>query len=252
MSGLFTVAARLSTGKIISAKTWKGDYLGSRVFSDESYFLKIFTEYLKCDQKRLLPNNKEVAEQMYNEYESGIGLIAPYHYGICFIDFIDKTVDYYNIDSRLGFIHKAIIEWEVKEFFQRYREHFTHQNGNGKQILQQILDNDMSHNILANFLYAKDKGWLKQVSADEEKNITKTPYDFKLNDFLNACLSRGDNDFPNTYSYEIPEWTINSNKHDIDVRKLEEIKENLIKKEILNEYDLLGWDLYKTKLFSDE
>lgn len=252
MSGLFTVAARLSNGKVISAKTWAGNYLGARAFADESYFLKFFKEYLECDEKRLTPKDKEMAEQRYNEYESGIGLIAPYHYGICFIDFMDKTVDYYNIDSRLGFIHKAIIESEVKEFFQRYRESFTNQNGNGKKILQQILDNDMRHHILANFLYAKDKGWLKQVSVGEDKNIIKIPYDFNLNNFLNACLSRGENDFPNTYAYEIPEWIINSNKHDIDVRKLEEIKENLIKKEILNEYDLLGWDLYIKKLFSDE
>lgn len=164
MSGLFTVAARLSNGNVISAKTFKGSYLGAKTFADESYFLKLFKEYLKCDEKRLLPENKEVAEQQYNEYESQESLVAPYHYGICFIDFIDKTVDYYNIDSRLGFIHKSIIEWEVKEFFQRYREIFKKQNGNGKLILQNILDNDMSHHILANFLYAKDKGWLKKIS----------------------------------------------------------------------------------------
>ncbi len=252
MSGLFTVAARLSNGKVISAKTFKGSYLGAKTFADESYFLKLFKEYLKCDEKRLLPENKEVAEQQYNEYESQESLVAPYHYGICFIDFIDKTVDYYNIDSRLGFIHKSIIEWEVKEFFQRYREIFKKQNGNGKLILQNILDNDMSHHILANFLYAKDKGWLKKISVDANNNTIKTPYDFNLNSFLNACLNNGKNDFPEIYTYEIPEWKINSNKHDIDMRKLEEIKENLIKKEILNEYDLLGWDLYKKKLFSNE
>ena len=92
----------------------------------------------------------------------------------------------------------------------------------------------------------------RRLAYRKKQILNKIKHDFKLNDFLNACLNRGDNDFPNTYSYEIPEWTINSNKHDIDVRKLEEIKENLIRKEILNEYDLLGWTLYKNKLFSDE
>jgi len=252
MGGLITLSARLSNGEVISAKTWKGDYLGARTFTDEAYFLKLFKDYLKNENKRLTPQNKEVAEKKYNEYENGDALVAPFHYGICFIDFIDKTVDHYNIDSRLGFVHKSIIEWEVKEFFQRYHETFKKQNGNGKKILEYILENDINHHILANFLYAKDKGWLKKIVSDEEKNIVEEPYDFNLNNFLNACLNHGKNDFPDTYTYEIPEWKINSNMHDIDLEKLKEIKENLIKKQVLNEYDLLGWDLYKKKLFSNE
>lgn len=249
MSGLFTIAARLSNGEVVSTKTFKGSYLGARTLTDEAYFLKLYKTYLGGSLNRLQPQNEEDAIEQYNKYEMGESLVSPYHYGICFIDFIEKTIDYYSIDGRFNFIHKNMMEFEIRQFFQSHYEKFNKENKNGRKTLQDILDEDMNHVVLANFIYAKEKGWLKKLVVNENRGVYGEDYSFKLNDFLNFALKNGEDFFPEIFICDIQGWKIQDNKHDIDLQKFEEIKESLNKKSILNKYDLLGWKLYKEKVF---
>lgn len=82
MSGLFTVAARLSDGTIVSGKGRKEAYIGVRTITDEAYFLKVFNDYLELPVSRLSPSSKKEAVEKYEEYEEGSALVAPYHYGL--------------------------------------------------------------------------------------------------------------------------------------------------------------------------
>jgi len=235
MSGLFTIAARLSDGTVVSGKGRKEAYVGVRTITDENYFLKVFNEYLQLPVSRLSPLSNEEAVEKYEEYEEGSALVAPYHYGLCFIDFKEKTVDYFNIDNKLGYIHKIILFEHVKDFFHEYCKKLS--AGNYLSVIRNILDNEPKNYFLANFVSAHEKGCLKQ------KNVN----------FLTlaqaAFSDKGNDSIPNVFEYDIKDWKVSSNKNDVDINEFKNIKENLLRKNILTEYDLIGWELFQKEIF---
>lgn len=245
MSGLITLSARLSNGNIISSKINADEYLGARTLTDEDFLLKIFKEELKSDLKRFIPFNIEKGLDVHSEFKSGDTLIAPYHHGICFVDFIDNTIDYYNMESQLFFVNKTIIEWEMLELFEKYKKYFNDKRYRFDSIISQVLDNDFSYISVSNFAYALDNGWLKSVGRN---NIIDNDCMFSFNDLSKSFFEKNSATFPEFYKLFIPNWKVysdkTSNKDSFNI-----IKNNIYSKNILNEYDIHAWEHYEKEIF---
>lgn len=90
---------------------------------------------------------------------------------------------------------------------------------------------------MENFVSAHEKGFLKQ------KNVNFLT-------LAQAAFSENENEnIPNIFEFDIKDWKISSNKNNVDINEFKNIKENLLKKNILTEYDLIGWELFEKELF---
>lgn len=245
MSGLITLSARLSDGNIISTKVNTYGYLGARTLTDENFLLKIFREELNSDLKRFIPVNIEKGLDFHSEFKRGDTLIAPYHNGICFVDFIDNTIDYYNMETQLFFANKTMIEWEMLELFKKYKKYFNDKRYAFDSVISQVLDNDLSYISVSNFAYALDNGWFKSVNKN---NTIDDNCHFSFNELSKSFFEKNSAIFPEFYKLYIPNLKIyndkNSTKESFDI-----IKNNIYSKNILNEYDIYAWQHYEKEIF---
>lgn len=239
MSGLFTVSARLSDNKIVTVRTGHGPHIGAKFLTNESYFkdrvgeMKLYAEQSDCDDIKGTT-------------------IAPSHYGICFVDFINKTIDYYNMDSALRYLHSTMIEYDVRfnstALFSRYKRYFDNKDNDFGRLINEIINKDNYYRNVENFAYALDNGWLKSVefktnaSGDSVELLSEC--DFKFIDLAKSYYEDEGKDYPRTYILDIPKWTIttgSNNKKD----EFKRVKENILAKNVLTEKDLLAWAAYE-------
>lgn len=239
MSGLFTVAARLSDNSIVTVRTGHGPHIGAKFLTNESYFKDRFNEM------------KLYAEQSDCDDIKGTA-IAPDHYGICFVDFINKTIDYYNMDSPLRYVHSVIIEYDINvgntSLFSRYKRYFDNKDNDFGRLINEIINKDSYYRSVENFAYALDNGWLKSVESKTDafgKQVDKLgECEFKFKDVAMAYYENKGDTYPRTYILDIPEWKIttgSNNKKD----EFKQVKENILAKHVLTEKDLLIWAAYE-------
>lgn len=250
MKGFFTVAARLSDGAIISAKVPYAKYLGAKLLTDERYFLKFYDECFGLKKERLVLETEEETIEQYYKFEMQTFLLAPYHYGICFIDFMNKTIAYFNINHRLRYVKKSEIAQSINLFFNQYHEEFQkNPSKSAKDILNEIFESDMKQVHFSNFFFAKENRWIKEALLRESKIVEKE-YDFKMNDLLSYAIHHTQEDLPEMFSYVLPGWTVIENFHDIDFAKFFEVKSYFINQDILTDSDMVGWNEYEKKIFN--
>ena len=239
MSGLFTVAARLSDNSIVTVRTGHGPHIGAKFLTNESYFKERFNEM------------KQYAEE--NEhYDIKEATVAPDHYGICFVDFINKTIDYYNLDSPLRYFHSVMMEYDMNvgntSLFSRYKRCFDNKDNDFGCLINEIINKDSYYRCIENFAYALDNGWLKSVESKTDasgKQVDKLEEcEFNFKDLAMAYYEHKSDAYPRTYILDIPEWTIttgSNNKKD----EFKRVKENILAKNVLTEKDLLAWTAYE-------
>lgn len=254
MSGIFTLAARLSTGDIISKRCRYGVGIGHKLMNEEQFFLKFFTTFLEGEKGRLILNNKDEVVDHYKNYNYGISIVSPYQYGFTFIDFIDKTVDHYNIDGRINKTNSFILQNAViLPFLNEYIEHFKTTKDDFMKIIPPLLENNFKYVELSNFLYAYQQGDLNAIFINKDGAAISKPYDLNFNEIIGLFIKNMKNNFddklkdmiPFCFSHTFPGLKVNYNENDIDLDKIREIKKNLTEKNFLNNGDLAGWDLYE-------
>lgn len=239
MSGLFTVAARLSNKTVVVVRDSYGPHIGAKFLTHESYFKDRFNEMKLYAEQSEHDDIKETT-------------LAPDHYGICFVDFINKTIDYYNMDSPLRYVHSVMMEYDMNvgntSLFSRYKRYFDNKANDFGRLINEIINKDSYYRGIENFAYALDNGWLKSVEFKTDSSGKQVDVlgecEFKFKDLAKAYYEGGSKDYPRTYIIDIPEWTVTTGS-DQDKDKFKQIKENILAKHVLTEKDLLAWAAYE-------